>query len=53
MVQPHLPKAGWGGNAPEKEWSSKVEFSRNVFTGDSNEEVTIHRQSDHQYFEAG
>jgi hypothetical protein len=32
---------------------SDLLFSRNVFTGDSDEEITLHRQSDHQYFEAG
>ncbi|WES30178.1 amidoligase family protein [Varunaivibrio sulfuroxidans] len=56
IVSPPIPwdeLDGLAGNAPEKEWSSKVEFSRNVFTGDSNEEIPIHGQPDHQYFEAG
>jgi len=30
------------GNTPEKEWSSEVEFSHNVYEGDSDEEITIH-----------
>jgi hypothetical protein len=41
------------GNTPEKEWSSKVEFSRNFHGGGSDEAITIYGQSDHQYFEAG
>ena len=41
------------GNAPEKDWSSKVEFSRNVYEGDSDEEITLYGQSDHQHSETG
>jgi hypothetical protein len=35
------------GNTPEKERSSKVEFSRKFYGGDSDEAITIHGQSDH------
>lgn len=33
--------------------ASKVEFSRNVYEGDSDEEITLYRQSDHQHSETG
>ena len=29
------------GNPPEKECFSKVEFSRKIYAGDSNEEIAI------------
>jgi len=37
----------WKGNPPVKEWSSKVEFSRNLSRGGFHEEVTIYGQPDH------
>jgi hypothetical protein len=41
------------GNTPRKKWPSKVEFSRNLNGGDSDEKFALHRQSNYQHRETG